>query len=114
MKVSEIPPNELTIMTAELYQEFAQSGCVPACHLTNKWINIGDHFKLVTIPTHKIAGNQRYGMVENIDVMLAAESDPKKFIKKQADIIKKYSDLREQDRRQGRTGCYRVNGEIVH
>lgn len=113
MKVSEIPANKLIVMTPELYQEFAQGGCVPACHLTNKWINIGEMFKLVSIPTHKMAGNQRYGTVENIDVMLAEHSDPKNFIKKQAKIIKEYDDLREQDRRQGRTGCFRINGKIV-
>lgn len=111
MKVEEIPANELVIMTPELYQEFAQGGCVPACHLTHNWINIGDKFKLSTVPHWSMTGST-YGHETTIDVMLAENSTVEAYNKKMAKEIKN-AKKRKEALTKGRTGCFRVDGKIV-
>jgi hypothetical protein len=113
MKVEEIPANELVVMTPELYQQFAQKGCVPKCHLTGKWINMGDKFKLTTIDTHSHDGNILYGMMKTIDVMLAENSDPKDYIAYHKKRLKDIEAIRKKDKENGHTGCFRINGKIV-
>lgn len=98
-------------MTPELYQEFAQGGCVPACHLTHEWINIGDEFKLATVPHWNREGSV-FGSETKIDVMLAKESSVKAYnekMKQQIESAKKHKEYQTE----GRTGCFRINGEIV-
>lgn len=115
MKVEEIPADLLVEMTPELYQEFCQGGCVPACHFTHEFINIGSKFKLSTVDLFsRYEGNARYGTTKTTQVMLAENTDVKEYLKKHKKEIKSMEDLREQDRRSGRTGCFRVNGKIVH
>lgn len=111
MKVSEIPANQLVVMTPELYQEFAQGGCVPACHLTHKWINLGDKFMLATVPHWKDEGSI-YGHETTVDVMLAEGSTVKAYNAKMKEQIDKKRASKEFYT-QGRTGCFRINGKIV-
>jgi hypothetical protein len=111
MKVSEIPSGELVTMTPELYQEFAQGGCVPACHLTHDWINIGDNFKLATVPHWTMTGSN-YGHEKEIDVMLAEKSSVDDYNAKMKAEIERARKYKEEATK-GRTGCFRVNGEIV-
>jgi len=103
MKVKDILSGEVIPMTPELYQEFAQGGCVPACHLTNQWINIGDMFYLATVPNL-----EKIGSAEYIDVMLAEKSSVKAYIDK---INRK---IKEKRKEWERTGCFRVDGQIIH
>jgi len=112
MKIKEIPSGELVIMTPELYQEFAQGGCVPACHLTHEWINIGDKFHLSNVPHWSMTGSN-YGYETTIDVMLAEKSTVKEYNKKMKKEIEDRKNFKA-DQTRGRTGCFRVNGEIVH
>lgn len=113
MKVSEIKSDELVVMTPELYQEFAQGGCVPACHFTHKFINIGDEFKLASIDEYNSGGNNRYGMVKTHTVMLAATTDTKAYLKYHESRIKDREALMAKDRVDGRTGCFVVDGIII-
>lgn len=111
MKVAEIPSGKLVIMTPELYQEFAQGGCVPACHLTHEFINIGEKFHLSNVPHWSMIGSN-YGHETTIDVMLAEKSTVKEYNKKMKHEIeerKKHKEFQTQ----GRTGCFRINGIIV-
>jgi translation initiation factor 2B subunit (eIF-2B alpha/beta/delta family) len=121
MKVSEIISNELTLMTPDFYQEFAQNGCVPACHLTHEWINIGDKFKLATVDNKSIfdPANENPNVHSKlIDVMLAEKSSVEDYVKYKQDLEKERLDAirehREAARKEGRTGCYRIDGKIVH
>ena len=112
MKVSEIPANTLVTMTPELYQEFAQGGCVPACHLTHEWINMGDKFKLSTVPHWTMTGST-YGHETTIDVMLSEKATVKAYNAKMEKQIAA-SKLYKEKMTEGRTGCFRINGKIVH
>lgn len=111
MKVQEIPSGKLVIMTPDLYQEFAQSGCVPACHLTHDWINIGDKFKLSTVPHWKDEGSV-YGNETTVDVMLSEESTVELYNEKMKAEIE-YKRKHKSEMTKGRTGCFRINGVIV-
>lgn len=112
MTVKDIKSGELLMMTPSLYQEFAQGGCVPACHLTHEWINIGDIFHLSTVPHWSMTGSN-YGHETTIDVMLAEKSTVEDYNLKMKKEIADARDFKEQQT-QGRTGCFRINGEIVH
>lgn len=112
MKVAEIPSGKLVIMTPELYQEFAQGGCVPACHLTHDWINIGDKFHLSNVPHWSMEGSN-FGNETTIDVMLAEKSTVRAYNKKMKQYIEDRRNRKEQGT-MGRTGCFRINGKIVH
>ena len=112
MKVENIPAGELVVMTSELYQEFAQGGCVPACHLTNEWINIGDKFHLSSIKEWD--GQWKYGefVTSTRDVMLSELATANEYNKKQYDrFIIKDTEYKDSSRR---GGCFRINGKIVH
>lgn len=115
MKVAEIPANELVTMTPELYQEFAQGGCVPACHLSRKWINIGDKFKLSTLPCayHPPGGTGGMQKLEDRDVMLSENANEDEFVKAQKKIVADWKERRTEAIKDGRGGCFRVNGKIV-
>ncbi len=116
MKVEEIPANKLILMTPQLYQEFAQGGCIPACHLTDEWINIGDKFRLVTLPCayHPSGGTAGLVKIEERDVMLSELADEKKFVNLQYKMLKDWEKGQKQAIKQGKGGCFRVNGKIVH
>lgn len=115
MKVSEIPSNELVIMTPELYQEFCQGGCVPACHLTDEWISLGDKFKLATVPVahHPSGATAGLQRLETKEVMLAEKSSVDVFIRIQESKVKQWEENKQQVIKEGRGGCFRVNGKIV-
>jgi len=111
MKVEEIPSGKVIIMTPELYQEFAQGGCVPACHLTNQWINIGDRFHLS--PIKQWDGNWKLGefLTEIRDVMLSELATSEEYNRKQYELfLQKDTEYKKSDRR---GGCFRVNGKMV-
>jgi hypothetical protein len=119
--VKDIPANTLVEMTLELYQEFAQGGCVPACHLTHKWINIGDKFHLSSVDKKQIEDPENKNPMiysKIIDVMLAEKSTVKKYItyqqKLEKERLRRIADNRKEATAQGRTGCFRINGKIVH
>jgi hypothetical protein len=114
MKVKEIPSDKLVVMTPELYQEFCQGGCVPACHLTHRFINIGDKFKLSTVDTFSSSGNILYGSVKSIQVMLAEKSSLDEYKEYHKERIKDREALMAKDRADGRTGCFIVDGKIIH
>ncbi|TDQ12192.1 hypothetical protein [Pedobacter metabolipauper] len=116
MSVEEIPSDTLVEMTPELYQEFAQGGCVPACHLSEKWINIGDKFRLATLPCayHPSGGTAGLIRIEERDVMLSESADEKKFVKIQYKILSDWEKGRKEAIKKGRGGCFRINGKIVH
>lgn len=116
MKVAEIPSDTLIVMTPELYQEFAQGGCVPACHLTNEWINIGDNFRLATLPCayHPPGGTAGLIRIEERDVMLSEMADDKAFVKLQHEMLSNWEKGQKQAIKEGRGGCFRINGKIVH
>lgn len=121
MKVEEIPAGEIIEMTPELYQEFAQGGCVPACHLTHDWINIGDNFHLSSVDDKNILDpkNENPNIYSKIkDVMLAEKSTVSAYIKyeqkKESDRQQAIIDRRAYNSAQGRTGCFRIDGKIVH
>lgn len=107
-KVLDIPADEIVVMTADLYQEFCHFGCVPACHLTNVWINIGDKFKLATVDVAIMKGAMNYNQTESREVMLSENADIEKFKEIQS---KRITD--EKKRRANGGGCFRVNGKIV-
>jgi len=111
MKVEEIKSGELTIMTPELYQEFAQGGCVPACHLTHDFINMGDKFHLSTVPHWSMTGSN-FGHETTIDVMLAENSTVEEYNEKMKAEIESRRNHKEFQT-SGRTGCFRVDGKIV-
>ena len=118
MKVKDIPANELTTMTPELYQEFAQGGCVPACHLTHDWINIGDKFGLWSADSKTWLGANNDNVYSKpADVMLAEKSTAEDYINYQLRLERERLDAIAQRRAynsaQGRTGCFRINGQIV-
>lgn len=113
MKVSEIESDKLVVMTPELYQEFAQGGCVPACHFTHKFISIGEEFKLASIDEYSSDGNIRYGIVKTHTIMLAGSTDTKAYLKYHENRIKDREALMAKDRADGRTGCFVVDGKIV-
>lgn len=116
MKVEEVPADTLVEMTPELYQEFCIGGCVPQCHLTKKWIRIGDKFKLSTVPvaTGKPGATIGYRTLETKEVMLSEKADVKKFIKLQMKEVSDYEESRRKSIASGHGGCFRVNGKIVH
>lgn len=116
MKVEKVPANTLVEMTPDLYQEFAQGGCVPACHLTGKWINMGDLFKLSTVPVavHPSGSTGGLKMLETKEVMLSKDADVEAFIKKQEAEVKEWEKNKQQAIKEGRGGCFRINGKIVH
>lgn len=115
MTVEQIPANELVTMTSELYQEFCQGGCVPACHLTTKWINIGDKFRLATLPCayHPSGGTAGMLRIEERDVMLSELADDKTFVEIQHKLVEGWEKGHKQAVKEGRGGCFRVNGKIV-
>lgn len=107
-KVLDIPADEIVTMTADLYQEFCHFGCVPACHLTGAWINIGDKFKLATVDVAIKRGSLNYTDTESREVMLSPGAS--------VDELKKLEQGKrtaEIERRAKGGGCFRINGEIV-
>lgn len=108
MKVSEIPSNEIVVMTPELYQEFCLGGCIPMCHLTLKPIKMGEKFKLATVDVAIKKGSLNYNETETREVMLAENSSVLMFIKIQEEKI-----YQEKKRRKEGGGCFRINGQIV-
>lgn len=107
-KVLDIPADEIVIMTQELYQEFCHFGCVPCCHLTSAWINIGDKFKLATVDIAIKKGSQNYNESESREVMLSEHASVEEL-----KILEAKKLTTEQERRAKGGGCYRVNGRIV-
>ena len=114
MKVEKIPSGEIVIMTPELYQEFCQGGCVPACHLTNEWINIGDNFHLSLIKQWDGWWKTGKFVTTDRDVMLSEFATAKKYNKIQIEKFKKADDSYKALPESQRGGCFRVNGKIVH
>lgn len=110
MKVNEIPANELVEMTPVLYQEFCQGGCVPACHFTNEWINIGDKFTLTTIQEWIGKMWDDTFETEERDVMLSVGVTAEQYNEWQ---LNQYKKARVEYNNPRRGGCFRINGKIV-
>ena len=113
MTVAQIPADTLVVMTPELYQEFCQGGCVPACHLTTEWINIGDFFHLCTVIRAPYAilceRAEHPEQWDTHDVMLAGNVSIEQYNSATVETLKATQEkMREESR-----GCFRVNGKIV-
>lgn len=116
MKVEEVPADTLVEMTPELYQEFCIGGCVPQCHHTQKWIRIGDKFKLSTVPIAFHPSGQTAGLydLKTKEVMLSEPVLVEDFIKIQQQIVSNSHEDRRKRIASGHGGCFRINGKIVH
>lgn len=113
MNVEQIPANELVVMTPELYQEFCQGGCVPACHFTNEWINIGDQFHLCTINQWNGQWNTGEFITAERDVMLSASATAEQYNANQIALFTAQDERYKEVLKSRRGGCFRVNGKIV-
>lgn len=113
MTVSEIPANELVQMTPELYQEFCQGGCVPACHFTNDWICLGDWFRLATVDKWDGKWADEVMYIKTVDVMLSAGITVKQFNDREIEAHRVKSQQYKIDSVNRRGGCFRIDGKIV-
>ncbi len=78
--LDDIPADETLTLTKHIDRLFRAAGCEPTCHCCQEKIEVGETFKLATVPPYKAVWNPTD---ETEDVMLCHQHSA-------ADLLKEY------------------------
>jgi hypothetical protein len=123
MELSNINPNEYTVMTEDLLMIFMAGGCNPTCHCCNSSIIVGQNFKLASVSqnlinkANNLDGRKVFASDKPHDVMICFrnECSPEKMVDDQIERLRSYkvNGLSAWGNPVRHGGCSIIDGKIV-